>query len=539
NNSNNNNNSNNDDNNDNPDTSEEDDRSSNCNLKSLQISPGVLEPAFSPSTTSYFVQVDEDVTSMVVSAVAEDDNATTAVRGAGLIEPGANTVTITVTAENGAVKVYTLSVAAGEILGDAKTVIDGVEYSFVQDSNGLEYPEGYMEITTTYKDWDVLAFESPNKKVVLVCLEPEVENGEESSLEWFIYDKDNEIFIPYREYSSEFNRYVIIEAPEGMEIPKGFEKTEIDIGGIGERVVAYKSSMVDDADMYLVYAINISGDEGFYWYDAKERSFLRYAEVEHIVEETPVATETVATVAEPEIEESPAKDEGFFTKKILAGIAIGLGVLAFLLLILVITLIVLMKRKNDDSYDSDDETEYNGLDNTDKTDDKTERAEGDNTDSDSDNPEAEHLYKEVSEEELNSPKEVYTEEDAQKAYEEDREIKPVSFNLENMEFNSENPKEEDKQICIMSFKKKNDEANEEAKEEVKEEKKEVLNLEEATEETTDEPDEVPLVNIDSDRDDRAYEYDYVKQSEVINEKIKNGYDANLDSAFADDENSDK
>ena len=175
-NDNNNNDTNHNNNNDNNDrteeqtTTEEDDRSSNCNLKSLQISPGTLEPAFSPSITSYYVQVDEDVTSMVVSAVAEDENAATAVRGAGLIEPGANTVTITVTAENGAVKVYTLSVAAGEVLGDAKTTIDGIDYDFVQSSNDLEIPEGYSEIKTEYKEWEVLAFESPNKKIVLVCL---------------------------------------------------------------------------------------------------------------------------------------------------------------------------------------------------------------------------------------------------------------------------------------------------------------------------------------------------------------------------------
>ncbi|MBR1816640.1 MAG: cadherin-like beta sandwich domain-containing protein [Lachnospiraceae bacterium] len=569
-------------------TTEEDDRSANCNLKSLQISPGVLEPAFSPSTTYYSVQVDEDVTSMVVSAVAEDENATTAVRGAGLIEPGANTVTITVTAENGAVKVYTLSVAAGEVLGDAKAVIDGIEYSFIQDSNGLEYPEGYTEITTTYKDWDVLAFESPNKKVVLVCLEPEAENGEESTLEWYIYDKDKESFAPYREYSSEFNRYVIVEAPEGVELPEGFEKTEVDIGGIGERVTAYKSSLIADNNMYLVYAINIAGDEGFYWYDAKEKSFLRYAEIEHIEEEPAVATETVATVAEPEVEETPAKDEGFFTKNNLTYIAIGLAALSLLLLILVVVLGILLKKKKgiDENTENDnikDELSFNELENNDIiTGEKEKQAYVEGTDIDNGNSESEALYKEISEEEMSAPKEVYTEEDAQKAYEEDREIKPVSFNLENMEFNSETSNEEEKQISIMSFKKKDDESDSEASqkkavkandnEDIPAESDNLVRFKEAVEEevkteglvsdensltesdktagaltesetrteekSEEEPDEVPLVNINIDRDNRAYEYDYEKQAKVINDKIENGYDANLDSAFADD-NDDK
>ena len=328
---------------------------------------------------------------------------------------------------------------------------------------------------------------------------------------------------------------MIIEAPDGVNIPEGFEKTEIDIGGIGEKVVAYKSSLVNDADMYLVYAINISGDEGFYWYDAKEKSFLRYTEVEHIEEEAPVATETVATVAEPESDEAPTKDEGFFTKKILAGIAIGLGVLAFLLLILVITLVLLMKKK--DNVEDEEKLSFNELDN-DTPDGKAENSDEGNVASDNNDAEAGKLYEEVSEEEMNAPKEVYTEEDAQRAYEEDREIKPVSFNLENMEFNSEAPKEEEKQISIMSFKKKDEEPVKEPVEE-ETEKADKKPKEESAVETTEEPDEVPLVKIAADKDDRAYEYDYAKQSEVINDKIKNGYDANMDSAFADDGNDEK
>ncbi|MBQ9232888.1 MAG: cadherin-like beta sandwich domain-containing protein, partial [Lachnospiraceae bacterium] len=536
-------------------TTEEDDRSSNCNLKSLQISPGTLEPAFSPSITSYYVQVDEDVTSMVVSAVAEDENAATAVRGAGLIEPGANTVTITVTAENGAVKVYTLSVAAGEVLGDAKTTIDGIDYDFVQSSNDLEIPEGYSEIKTEYKEWEVLAFESPNKKIVLVCLKPNVENDEDDRQEWFMYDKDKESFIPYREYSSEFNRYVIIEAPEGKIIPEGFEKTEIDIGGIGEKVIAYKSNDINDKDIYLVYAVNIAGDEGFYWYDTKEKAFLRYAEKEVVETDVEVATETMATPAEPEIiEEKTSEKEGFFSNKTLGVMAIIFGVLAFIFLVVIIILSAMLKAKGNEEDAFEDEEAFSSEENSKVS---GELSDKDISENNNDLADTDGLLDESAENRIenNELTEEMAYEEARRAYEEDREIShsiPASFDLSNMQ---DDKTVEDRNIQIMSFKKpekkevisedKSDSSSE------KENDKNIVETEKEKDTQTDtqinevtEMEEIETIKFDFSKSDtevkedeelrKDYENDYAKQSEAINEKIKNGYDAEKDSAFSDD-----
>lgn len=38
-------------------------------------------------------------------------------------------------------------------------------------------------------------------------------------------------------------------------------------------VIAYQSDDIADKDLYLVYAINVEGEEGFYEYDAKEQAF--------------------------------------------------------------------------------------------------------------------------------------------------------------------------------------------------------------------------------------------------------------------------
>ena len=79
--------------------------SSDNTLKSLQISPGTLSPAFSPDRTTYNATVDADVTELVVSAAANDNAAKISISGRRM-DPGSNTTTITVTAEDGSVKKY-------------------------------------------------------------------------------------------------------------------------------------------------------------------------------------------------------------------------------------------------------------------------------------------------------------------------------------------------------------------------------------------------------------------------------------------------
>lgn len=325
-------------------TTEDDGRSADCDLASLQVSPGTLTPAFSADRTTYSLQVDEDVTSVVVSASAADGNATTSVSGANSIQKGKNTVWVTVTAENGAVKVYTINVQAGEDVGDPVATIDGKEYSFVMNEDGLEAPEGFTAGTTTYKDWDVLSYESPNKKITVVCLKDE--DGENH---WFIMDAEKDVFTPYQEYSSQYNRYIITAVPDGVAIPDGFKETTLKIGD--NSVIAYQSDDIADKDLYLVYAINVEGEEGFYEYDAKEQAFLRYVPMIVSEEVLVPATPTVATPSAPvevPTEKSP------FTNPLVIGIMVGAAVIIVILVVCLVIFAGRINKQNKEMLDAED-----------------------------------------------------------------------------------------------------------------------------------------------------------------------------------------
>lgn len=84
--------------------------SSNANLATLSVSGATLSPAFSAGTTSYDLgEVDYSVSKLSLSYTTEDATATVSVKGNSL-SVGKNTISITVTAEDGTAKVYKLTV---------------------------------------------------------------------------------------------------------------------------------------------------------------------------------------------------------------------------------------------------------------------------------------------------------------------------------------------------------------------------------------------------------------------------------------------
>ena len=94
--------------------------SSNANLSGLEISLGTLSPGFTPQDTDYTVTVANRVTSIIVTPTAADSSATIAVNGTAaasgspsgpiLLRVGDNATGVTVTAEDGTEKKYTITV---------------------------------------------------------------------------------------------------------------------------------------------------------------------------------------------------------------------------------------------------------------------------------------------------------------------------------------------------------------------------------------------------------------------------------------------
>lgn len=96
-------------------------KSKNNKLKSLSVSGYAISPTFKAATTSYSLTVPGNVSSVTINAVRSSKKASVSGTGAVALAAGSNVKTVTVTAENGAAKVYTLNITRKKAV-KAKTV---------------------------------------------------------------------------------------------------------------------------------------------------------------------------------------------------------------------------------------------------------------------------------------------------------------------------------------------------------------------------------------------------------------------------------
>jgi uncharacterized protein (TIGR02145 family) len=116
--------------------------SSDATLKSLTVNVGALLPTFAADSTSYTVGLASSVTSITVTGTANHSGASvTSGNGSHALSAGSNTITLTVTAENGTTtKNYTVTVVRGGIInGPGVTGCNGTDTYRTKIYNGVEW----------------------------------------------------------------------------------------------------------------------------------------------------------------------------------------------------------------------------------------------------------------------------------------------------------------------------------------------------------------------------------------------------------------
>ncbi|MCU6794424.1 cadherin-like beta sandwich domain-containing protein [Paenibacillus sp. WQ 127069] len=123
----------------------------NANLSGLKLSSGTLTPEFASATTDYTASVDNDVSSITVTANVYDSKATVQVNGTAIakgqasnainLKVGSNKITVTVRAQDGTKKDYTITVtrAANNDATLSSLTIDQGELSPAFSSLNTDY----------------------------------------------------------------------------------------------------------------------------------------------------------------------------------------------------------------------------------------------------------------------------------------------------------------------------------------------------------------------------------------------------------------
>ena len=288
--------------------------SNDNSLSSLQISPGSLYPSFSPDTTSYSVSVENSCERLAVSAYANDDNASVSVSGTYL-SVGTNYIYVTVTAENGEQRTYTLRVtrAAGENEtpqeGESQTPeentddggqlvnvsVNGTDFIISDDFAMHPLPSGFSEADYEYDGQSVKAGVGYSGKVVIMYLDAVI-SSEQSG--FYVYDSVSKTFSRYNEIQQPQISYIILPVTSSMELPSGYRIEEAQINGVNVNVLKGSS------DEYCIfYGINSDGISGWYSYDYKYNTIQRFF----------AFPDTIKSQSEAQGVSADADDSGFFS----------------------------------------------------------------------------------------------------------------------------------------------------------------------------------------------------------------------------------
>ena len=208
------------------------------------------------------------------------------------MDPGSNTTTITVTAEDGSVNkyiIYTTRLEDGQeatteaeskteavtedasqaVNNDGTVTIDGRKYSVVKDYSGITIPDGYQEIDYDYNGQKINAVKGIKTGLILMYLESEDGKGG-----FYIYDETAKTFSPYNTVAEPEITYVVLPITNSLDKPAGYALTRFTMNGKEVQVL-----MDADRQYCLFYGVSSLGEKGWFRYRVSDGSIQAYSVV--------------------------------------------------------------------------------------------------------------------------------------------------------------------------------------------------------------------------------------------------------------------
>ena len=314
-------------------------KDTNNKLKSLQISPGSLSPAFNANTTSYKVNVPEGTTEIIISAATQSSKASVSVSGAKNLQPGENTAKVVVTSESGATRVYMLTVICGEATTNEepqeepeKIQINGTDNTINETFTDDTIPVGFVRNKITYNGKQYEALKHEKGELMLVNLQNETGNA------FYIFNSETQEFYNFVQISFSEGRYII-----PLKLDDRQEFADADTTTIMLQDKPFDAWKVDE-EYSVIRAMNSEGEIVLYQYDSLDGTLQRYA----------------AVVANENGEQPEEAEMTFFTflEKYHLYIIVGLGVVIFALIIALICVVVKKRNTHHNEHDYHVQSSY-------------------------------------------------------------------------------------------------------------------------------------------------------------------------------------
>lgn len=202
-------------------------KSGDNSLASLKLSQGTLSPTFQYSETNYTATVAEDVTSVTVDAKPSNDKAVVeSITGQDNLQPGKNTISIVVKAENGSTVTYKVVVTRGGEGAVQDTPEENQEEVPKENPEGITIdgnafdlsatvpeeliPQDFTKITMACQGQQVEGLQFDKGSLLLVYLttpSTEVKNT------LAVYDEAGGTFYPFRKVEMGQKYFILLNPP--------------------------------------------------------------------------------------------------------------------------------------------------------------------------------------------------------------------------------------------------------------------------------------------------------------------------------------
>ena len=246
--------------------------SSNANLASLSISQGTLNPKFSASKTQYTVNLNGDVSSIKVNATTADSKAMVYGTGTKSLKPGKNTISVSVAAEDGSTKEYTITVNVDET-PLVYVSYNGAKLGFVRSLDGVDKPAKSFEAVKIKVDGkEVKAWKSNLLKKTVVYLQ----NDKTKEKNYYINNTDtNTVETMLRPMALLGNNVFVVDVPKNLQTREGMNFTTVKIDNYELNGWTFKDTAFEN--YALIYVMDEKGNMVYYQYEATEKTLQLYS----------------------------------------------------------------------------------------------------------------------------------------------------------------------------------------------------------------------------------------------------------------------
>lgn len=248
-----------------------DTRSTNNLLASLTISSGTLSPAFDANTLEYHVDLPSSEKSLVIDAKAADVKSNITGVGEINLNPGDNTIKVSVTAENGAVKEYAIY-AYVEEEPDIYLSYKKEEIGVVKNLKGVTIPTGFEAKQHTINEHTFSIFDNGNLTFIY-GMNSKKEKG------FYLFDTTkNECTSKIFPLTIQNQIHYLYDLEEDR---IGFSKTTIKMNDLEVGGYRFQKGF---SHFFLIPVLNNEGEKVDYLYEETEQTFQLYSNFAPVTE---------------------------------------------------------------------------------------------------------------------------------------------------------------------------------------------------------------------------------------------------------------